>query len=610
MHASPRRAVASAATLVLLVGLVACGPTHPEPGPVRTPTPSPTPVARAELRLPSATTTVLSEADPVLRAVAASGALFVTAPVAVVAPSDDLAAQLRAASVAVAVGGPLLLVGADPGPTAAEIDRLDVQAVLTVGAVPGLAAAPVDATVLAAPADDASLGDVLRESGTGTWPGRVVEVAPGAEVAAVASLDAAAPVMLSTPAAPADPTSTDPPSADPPSADPPSTDPSSADPPGTPDPDAPTSAPTPPGLLLPTPGGTLPRTGPPPTPAGALVLATGDVSELAPVATARAAGHPVVVVPGGDPRASAASVEAVAAAHRGGRTTHVLAAGPGLGAPERLAWTVATAATGVQLPGGGQLPFAGRRMVALYGTPAFAGLGLLGEQDAAAGVVRAQGLAAEYQALTDDVVVPTFEIIATIASAAPGEDGNYSNELAVESLLPWVEAAGRAGVYVILDLQPGRTDFLTQARAYEPLLRHPHVGLALDPEWRLAPDQVHLRQIGSVGIDEVNAVVSWLADLTRAEALPQKVLVLHQFTPRMIQGRERLDVGREELAIVLHVDGQGSQPAKAGTWAALQVGAPAGVRWGWKNFVDEDVPMLTPAQTYGVAPLPDLVTYQ
>ena len=79
-----------------------------------------------------------------------------------------------------------------------------------------------------------------------------------------------------------------------------------------------------------------------------------------------------------------------------------------------------------------------------------------------------------------------------------------------------MEAAGAAGMAVVLDLQPGRTDFLTQAQQYADLLALPYVGLALDPEWRLAPDQVHLRQIGSVGIDEVNGVSAWLADFTAA----------------------------------------------------------------------------------------------
>jgi len=67
-------------------------------------------------------------------------------------------------------------------------------------------------------------------------------------------------------------------------------------------------------------------------------------------------------------------------------------------------------------------------------------------------------------------------------------------------------SAGAVGVYTVLDLQPGRTDFLTQTKAHEDLLRRPRVDLALDPEWRMRPGEVHLRQIGSVGIDEVNEV--------------------------------------------------------------------------------------------------------
>jgi hypothetical protein len=35
------------------------------------------------------------------------------------------------------------------------------------------------------------------------------------------------------------------------------------------------------------------------------------------------------------------------------------------------------------------------------------------------------------------------------------------------------------------------------------------------------------------------------------------------------------------------------------------------VRWGWKNFLDEDVPVLTPEQTVGIGPTsPVVVTYQ
>ncbi|OUD85835.1 hypothetical protein BC477_15610 [Clavibacter michiganensis subsp. michiganensis] len=43
------------------------------------------------------------------------------------------------------------------------------------------------------------------------------------------------------------------------------------------------------------------------------------------------------------------------------------------------------------------------------------------------------------------------------------------------------------------------------------MLAQPGVGLALDPEWRLGPDQVPLKQIGSVSAAEVDATTDWLA---------------------------------------------------------------------------------------------------
>jgi hypothetical protein len=107
-------------------------------------------------------------------------------------------------------------------------------------------------------------------------------------------------------------------------------------------------------------------------------------------------------------------------------------------------------------------------------------------------------------------------------------------------------------------------------------------------------------------------VVRWLADLTRERRLPQKLLVLHQFQVRMIPDRAELDLSHDELAVMVHADGQGGQAAKQDTWRVLhQQADQPGLAWGWKNFVDEDVPMLTPEQTVAqVQPTPQLITYQ
>jgi hypothetical protein len=338
-------------------------------------------------------------------------------------------------------------------------------------------------------------------------------------------------------------------------------------------------------------------------PAGDVVALTVDAASPA-AATARAAGARVVAVTDPDPRIAPPPGLAPLPAH-------VVALGGGFGPAERLYARLTVAAGGAVLPGGGQVLFPGRRMVALYGHPGVPALGVLGEQGVAESVARAQALAAEYRPVSDVPVVPAFELISTVADSGPGPDGDYSAEADVEFLRPWVDAARDAGVYVVLDLQPGRADFLSQAQRYTELLAQPHVGLALDPEWRLGPDQRPLQQIGSVGVDEINAVATWLADLTAGNALPQKLLMVHQFRLSMISGRERLDTSRDELAVVLHADGFGTPDLKLETWAAMHQGEPAGVRWGWKNFYDEDTPTFTPAQTLQVGPQPPVfVSFQ
>ena len=337
-----------------------------------------------------------------------------------------------------------------------------------------------------------------------------------------------------------------------------------------------------------------------------LVLAGPAPEQSAAVATARAAGAQVQPTAGTDPRGEPELVTRLAAAP----PAAVVALGSAFGDPATLGRRLTVARTGVTLPGGGQLAFPGRRMVALYGNPTSPLLGALGEQGLPESVARAQALAAQYQPFSDVPVVPAFEIITTVASTAPGPDGDFSNETEVAVLRPYVDAARAAGMYVVLDLQPGRTDFLTQARRYAELLAEPHVGLALDPEWRLGPGQRHLAQIGSVGADEVNAVVDWLAQLVRERSLPQKVLVLHQFRTMMISERARVDTGRDEVAVLVHADGFGAMQDKLETWAALRAEPLAGARWGWKNFYDEDRPTPTPQATLEVSPEIVFVSYQ
>lgn len=263
-----------------------------------------------------------------------------------------------------------------------------------------------------------------------------------------------------------------------------------------------------------------------------------------------------------------------------------------------------------ELIGGGTELFPDRRFVGLYGYPGDPALGALGEQGPKASAQRAIELAEAYEPHSDEPVYPAFEIIATVASSEPGPDGDYSYVTEPEKLEAYVDAAEEKDVYVVLDLQPGHSDFLSQAKIYEDLLKRPNVGLALDPEWRLSDGQVHMQQVGSVDAQEVNETTDWLAELTAQNDLPQKMLILHQFRLSMIQHRDQLDTEHSELAMLLHADGHGTSDSKMQTWEMMQQDLPDDMYMAWKNFFLQDDPMFSPKETLEVEPHPWFISYQ
>ncbi|HVC74526.1 MAG TPA: hypothetical protein VNC85_12210 [Mycobacteriales bacterium] len=510
-------------------------------------TPAP---AAALVRPPTAATAVAAGRTPGEITAAVSRSLFASAPAAVVALASDPAAVSAGAAEAERRGVPMLL---DDGSGA----KPAAGGTTTPSAAPDGTAAPVASDTPAAP------------EGTGVPDGTA---APGSDPAGieVTRLKPASVLALG---------------------------------PGVADRLAST------GANVVTNTAQLPEVGRPEAATGTTVLVdpTVKATAVAVTTTGEAAGARVVPVAGTDPRADSAAIAALAQ----DKPEHVVAAGTAFGPTSRLAARVATAATGIQLPGGGQVVLPGRRLVAMYGHPGTAGLGVLGEQPLPQAIARAKQLAVPYRALSGSTpVVPTFELIATVAQANPGVGGDYSYEAPVSLLKPWVVEAGKAGMYVVLDLQPGRSNFLDQAKLYEPLLRLPHVGLALDPEWRLRPDQLPLTEIGSAKASEINSVYSWLADLTDRLRLPQKLFVIHQFRLSMIGDDQPLEHDRDSVQLLIHMDGQGPTGNKDETWAAVVGAAPKGVPFGWKNFYDEDTPVLTPAQTMSRKPTPSMISYQ
>ncbi|MGI8577193.1 MAG: hypothetical protein ACR2KG_04585 [Nocardioidaceae bacterium] len=259
-----------------------------------------------------------------------------------------------------------------------------------------------------------------------------------------------------------------------------------------------------------------------------------------------------------------------------------------------------------KLPDGSTKIFPGHILVAYYGTSGTGSLGVLGEASPDAITERLRKAAAPFAQGGRKVQI-VYELIVTVADGFPGPDGNYSHDISHADVQRYIQAAKRNNALLVLDLQPGRSDFLSVAKRWDWALKNPWVGLALDPEWHMPPGEIPAQQIGTVDAAGINRVADYLAALTRQNHLPQKLFMLHQFTPAMITHIGRVH-RHDDLAEVQHVDGFGPRANKLGTYH--RVARPGRFHMGFKLFYDEDTDMFSPKDLLKVLPQVQFVSYQ
>ena len=260
-----------------------------------------------------------------------------------------------------------------------------------------------------------------------------------------------------------------------------------------------------------------------------------------------------------------------------------------------------------QLPRGGRRIFPDQRVVAFYGAPQSARLGTLGIGTPAQAAARLRHVARGY-AKKSRPALPAFELIATIAAAHPGDDGLYRLHQPEEVIARYLGAARRAKALLVLDIQPGRGDFLSEAQLLERWLREPDVGIALDPEWHVGPTDIPGQTIGFVTATEINEVAAFVSAIVRRYDLPEKLFVVHQFTAGMIEDKAAV-LRPPGLAVTMNVDGFGDRANKIAKYDQF-TSEVARFNDGFKLFYEEDTNLMGPRQVLALGPPPDLVVYE
>ncbi|WP_245805166.1 hypothetical protein [Amycolatopsis australiensis] len=210
-------------------------------------------------------------------------------------------------------------------------------------------------------------------------------------------------------------------------------------------------------------------------------------------------------------------------------------------------------------------------------------------------------------------ITPVVELIATTVHRSPGEDGMYRSRCGEETVRDYLDAARALNGLLLLNIQPGRADFLPEVQAYERWLTEPDVGVALDPEWAVEPGVIPGRKFGRTTGDELDGVARYLGGLAEAHRLPAKVMVYHQVASSVVRDEQLLHA-HPGVSPVKVVDGIGSATAKKATWKTLMTTKPAHVRAGFKLFFDEDTrrdaALMTPAEVMALSPVPAYVVYE
>jgi hypothetical protein len=260
----------------------------------------------------------------------------------------------------------------------------------------------------------------------------------------------------------------------------------------------------------------------------------------------------------------------------------------------------------VELPRGGRTIFPRFRVVAFYGAPQSRELGALGIGTPDQAARRLARQAKPYAKKTRPIL-PAFELLADVANHDAGNDGLYRTRQPPSIIRRYLAAARRAKALLVLDIQPGHADFLAEARHLDRWLREPDVGIALDPEWH-TPGAVPGTVIGSVQASKVNQVARYVAGIVRKHDLPEKLFVVHQFTPNMIAGKANV-IQPPGLAVTMNVDGFGDRPNKVSKYHEF---THDGTRFhrGYKLFYEEDTGLMKPRSVLALQPPPDLVVYE
>jgi hypothetical protein len=254
-------------------------------------------------------------------------------------------------------------------------------------------------------------------------------------------------------------------------------------------------------------------------------------------------------------------------------------------------------------------PLKDYRLVTYYGTPQSENMGILGTMEPEELMMKLKEQTQDYSD-TDPgrPAVPTIELITTMAQNEPGADGNYVRMTSEENIETYVELAEKHNALVMLDIQLGTDTVMEQVKMIEKWLKHPHVHLAIDTEFHIKEGQKPGEDLGQVDGRNIQEAVEYLSELTEKNNLPDKIVLVHQFTGAVLTNKDAIEP-TDNIEVAINFDGWGPSADKQALYRKYIRDEPN--QYGaFKIFYDKDEPVMKPEDVLKMDPSPAIINYQ
>lgn len=250
-------------------------------------------------------------------------------------------------------------------------------------------------------------------------------------------------------------------------------------------------------------------------------------------------------------------------------------------------------------------------IVAYYGHPNSRYMGIVGRHTVEELVDLVKATAGQYQNLAPErKVIPAIYLI--YGTVQPEGRIGYLSDARVNE---YIRYAGAHGIQIILDHQIGTYTLQEAVDRLLPYLKHPHVHMAFDVEWRTSRP---MEEIGFISGEELNWMQQYVSSYLQSNQVREhKYIVFHQFKASMVRGSGDILTGFPQVELVHSTSGWGSPGLKRSTHAfnATLTQLPSKGFKLWYYYSDKpgihyDNPLMTPMEVLALDPLPRMIIYQ